>query len=190
MEAIHIPRLARAPEQTETLAVLHRLPHLETLTPVQGEIIVTHCGNYLDVKGRAEAIVTLSCDRCLQQYNHRVVVDAAEFIWLQHAADDPAAAQLEREVTLEELIETLEPDGYFRPLEWLYEQFCLATPPRQLCDPACQGISFDAAPPAQSSSQPLAQPSPQVDRRWASLQSLQQSLEGTLEEALGENLQN
>ena len=170
MEAIHIPQLAKAPEQTEKLSVLHRLPHLETLTPVQGQISVTHCGNYLDVKGQAEAIVTLSCDRCLQKYNHRVVVEAAEFIWLQRAEDDPEVNILEREVALEDLIETLEPDGYFRPLDWIYEQFCLAIPPRQLCDQNCKGIPFDAEPPAQ------------IDRRWASLQSLQQSLD--------ENLQN
>ena len=170
MEAIYIPQLAKAPEQTESLSVLHRLPHLETLTPVQGEISVRHCGSYLEVKGQAEAIVTLSCDRCLQQYNHRVVVDAAELIWLQRAEDDPDAHLLEREIALEDLIETLEPDGYFHPLDWLYEQFCLAIPPRQLCDSNCQGIPFEAEPPTQ------------VDRRWASLQSLQQSL--------GENLQN
>lgn len=170
MEAIYIPQLAKAPEQTERLTVLHQLPYLKTLTPVQGEVIVTHCGTYLDVKGKAAAILTLSCDRCLQQYNHRVVVDAAEFIWLERAEDDPQADLLEREVSLEELIETLEPDGYFRPLEWLYEQFCLAIPPRQLCDANCQGIPFVADPPTQ------------VDRRWASLQSLQQSL--------GDNLQN
>jgi len=176
MEAIYIPQLAKAPEQTEKIAVLHHLSHLETLTPVQGEVLVTHCGNYLDVKGKAEAIVTLSCDRCLQQYNHRIVVDAAEFIWLQRAEDDPEADLLEREVPLDDLIETLEPDGYFRPLDWLYEQFCLAIPPRQLCDTNCQGIPFDPEPPAQ------------VDRRWASLQSLQASLGQP--PSLDENLQN
>lgn len=174
MEAIYIPQLAKAPEQTEKLTVLHHLPHLETLTPVQGELLVTHCGTYLDVKGHAEAIVTLSCDRCLQQYNHRVRVDAAEFIWLQRAEDDPLADLLDREVALEDLVETLEPDGFFRPLDWLYEQFCLALPPKQLCDPACKGIPFEAEPPTQ------------VDHRWASLQSLQ-----LLSENLsGENLQN
>ena len=42
---------------------------LATLTPVRGELRATHLGNVLEVKGSAEAIVTLCCDRCLQHFN-------------------------------------------------------------------------------------------------------------------------
>ncbi len=163
-EAIYIPQLVRAPEQTERLSVKNYLPDLETLTPVQGTVRVTHRGNYLEVEGKAEAIVTLTCDRCLQQYNHRIVVDASELIWLQAPEDDPDADLLEREVAFEDLVETLDPEGYFQPLDWLYEQFCLAIPPRQLCDLTCQGIQINPEPEL-----PKA-----VDQRWASLQSLRE----------------
>lgn len=166
MEAIYIPQLVKAPEQTEQLQVCDHLPDLETLTPVQGEISVTHRGNYLEVKGRAEAIVTLSCDRCLQQYNHRVIVDTTELIWLQKVEDDPDADLLEREIAFDDLVETLDPEGYFRPREWLYEQFCLAIPPRQLCDPGCRGIQVNAE---------VEKPTV-IDRRWASLESLREHL--------------
>ncbi|NJO78076.1 MAG: DUF177 domain-containing protein [Cyanobacteria bacterium RM1_2_2] len=164
MEAIYIPQLVRAPEQTERFPIADYLPNLETLTPVQGEVVVSHRGNYLEVKGRAEAIVTLTCDRCLQQYNHRVNVKTAELIWLQKVEDDPDADLLEREVAFEDLVETLDPEGYFQPAAWLYEQFCLAIPPRQLCDARCPGIQIE-------SNQPTA-----VDRRWASLESLKKNL--------------
>ncbi len=164
MEAIYIPQLVRAPEQTERFPIADYLPDLETLTPVQGEVVVSHRGNYLEVKGRAEAIVTLTCDRCLQQYNHRVNVKTAELIWLQKVEDDPDADLLEREVAFEDLVETLDPEGYFQPTAWLYEQFCLAIPPRQLCDARCPGIQIE-------SNQPTA-----VDRRWASLESLKKNL--------------
>lgn len=169
MEAIYIPQLAKAPEQTEKLQVCHYLPHLDTLTPVQGEVCVIHRGNYLEVKGKAEAIVTLSCDRCLQQYNHRIKVDTSELIWLQKAEDEPGADLLEREVAFDDLVESLDPDGYFRPDGWLYEQFCLAIPPRQLCDPKCKGIQLD--PPHSTS---VEKP---TDRRWASLESLREHLQ-------------
>lgn len=161
-EAIYIPQLARAPEQTERVIVNHHLPDLETLTPVQGEVRVIHRGNYLEISGRAEAIVTLTCDRCLQQYNARITVDTSELIWLEKPVDDPEVDLAEREVAFEDLVETLDPEGYFQPLNWLYEQLCLAIPPRQLCDQNCEGIQVDAAAP---------QP---IDHRWASLQSLQE----------------
>jgi hypothetical protein len=42
MDAIYIPQLARALEQTETLQVRDYLPGLDTLTPVQGVMKVRH----------------------------------------------------------------------------------------------------------------------------------------------------
>lgn len=167
MEAIYIPQLVRAPEQTENIQVNDYLPDLDTLTPVQGLVRVTHRGNYLEVQGKAEAIVTLTCDRCLQQYNHRIVVDTSELIWLQKEEDDPDADLLEREVAFDDLVESVDPDGYFQPLEWLYQQFCLEIPPRQLCDSNCKGIQVKSEP----------EPPRSVDRRWASLESFRENLQ-------------
>ncbi|GAB4374431.1 MAG: DUF177 domain-containing protein [Elainellaceae cyanobacterium] len=167
MEAIYIPQLAKAPEQTERIPVNEYLSGLETLTPVQGEVKVTHQGNYLEVSGTAETIVTLSCDRCLQQYNARLAVDTSELIWLQEQVDDFAEDGAEREVALDDLVETLHPQGHFQPGDWLYEQLCLAIPQRQLCDQACQGIQVNQQQPASQ---------PTVDRRWASLENLRNHL--------------
>jgi uncharacterized protein len=167
MDAIYIPQLARAPEQTDTLQIRDYLSDLDTLTPVQGVMKVKHCGNYLEVMAQAEAIMTLTCDRCLQQYNYRVAVDTSELIWLQEVPEPLDEAELEREVALDDLVETLHPQGYFKPDEWLYEQFCLALPQRQLCDRACPGIQ---------ASNPVPESKPTVDRRWASLETLKNHL--------------
>lgn len=163
MDAIYIPQLARAPEQLEKIQVQDYLSGLETLTPVQGIMQVTHRGNYLEVVAKAETIITLTCDRCLQQYNHRVMINTSELIWLQSEPEDWGEDDLEREVALDDLVETLDPQGYFRPGEWLYEQFCLAIPQRQLCDQDCKGIQVSENQPESKST---------VDRRWASLENL------------------
>jgi uncharacterized protein len=169
MDAIHIPQLTQAPERTEEIQVDEFLPGLETLTPVRGCIRVQHQGNYLEVSGKAEAIITCTCNRCLQNYNHRLMVDTKEIIWLDEAAneieDEPL---LEREVALDDLVETLSPQGDFYPSEWLYEQMCLELPQRQLCDTNCPGIQFSSA---SLSDKP-------VDRRWASLEALKKQLPG------------
>lgn len=165
MRAIHIPQLLQAPEQTQTLLVQDYLPDLETLTPVQGEIRVSHRGNYLEVAAQAETIVTLACSRCLQQYNHRLKMNTTELIWLEDLSDHPDLDGTEREIAYEDLVETLPPQGYFHPSAWLYEQLCLALPARQLCDAKCSGIL-----PTQ------ANIAPKVDSRWASLEALKQNL--------------
>ncbi len=164
MKAIYIPQLIQAPEQTELIEVNEFLPGLETLTPVQGQIEVTHQGNYLDVSAQAETIMTLTCDRCLQQYNHRLVSIATELIWLNQVAHEPQVESLEREIPFDDLVEALPPRGYFAADAWLYEQLCLAIPPRQLCDQQCPGI----APVVDGGT------SAGVDHRWAALAALKQ----------------
>lgn len=166
MEAIYIPQLLKAREQTEVIQVDEFLPDLETLTPVRGRIRVQHHGNYLEVSVQAETIITLNCHRCLQQYNHRLSVDTSEIIWLDPAADQPYEGPLERELAIEDLVETLPPQGYFDPGEWLYQQLCLEIPQRQVCDALCAGIQ--SATPEISNQQ--------VDHRWASLEALKKQL--------------
>ncbi len=164
MRPIHIPQLLNAPNKKISIDVDEHLPELETLTPVKGEMSVTHQGTYLEVKGKAGAIMTLECDRCLQSYNTRVQVNASEMVWLEEPVSDPAR---EKEIGLEDLIESLAPNDDFKPNDWLYEQMCLAIPQKQICNTDCQGIAFD---------NPAASTEPEVDHRWAALSALKQKL--------------
>lgn len=165
MEAIYIPQLTKAPEKTEVVPVEEFIPGLETLTPVRGQVKVQHQGNYLEVAGKAEAIITLTCHRCLRQYNHRLSVDTSEMIWLDESVSLPYEGAIDKEVSVEDLVESLPPQGYFNPIEWLYEQLCLALPPKQLCDRDCAGIPADG-----SNTEKIG------DRRWASLEALKKQI--------------
>jgi uncharacterized protein len=165
MEAIYIPQLLKAPERRASLAIEESVPGLETLTPVRGSIVISHRGNFLEVSATAETIVTLTCDRCLKQYNHRLCLDTSEIIWLDNHADRDRFIPLEREISVDDLSETLPTDGFFEPDTWLYEQFSLQMPFRQLCSKDCQ--------PAATASFPNE---PSIDSRWASLEALRQQL--------------
>jgi uncharacterized protein len=164
MEPLSLPQLARAFQQTEIIPVNTTLPDLETLTPIQGEIRVVHGGNYIRVESHAETIVTLTCDRCLQHYNHRLTTDASELIWL----DNSAAEESLDDVWIESfedagLDETLPADGYFHPADWLYQQLCLDFPQRNLCSEDCPGLDVHLAEPSEGD---------RTDHRWAALESL------------------
>lgn len=166
MEPIYIPQLAQAPDATEELAFKEYFSDLETLTPTQGNLKVIHQGNYIEVLLEAETIVTLTCHRCLQQYNHRLRVKTSEILWLDATAEEEENTALEKETPLENLVEKLSPRGYFDPAQWIYEQLCLAMPSRQLCDQQCPGIAVE------ESSEEL------VDSRWAPLAALKEQLPG------------
>ena len=151
IEPIYIPRLLKAPGKSEQIEVKTFLPGLETLTPVRGTIVITHCGNYLEVSASAETIKTLVCDRSLQQYNQRLVVDTSELIWLKGTWTQ------DMETPLEELTESLPANGYFEPQTWLYEQFCLQLPIRQLSSDSTTGdYNYQDTPPVDQRFAPLA----------------------------------
>jgi len=166
MKKVYIPQLLQQPQHCLEVDIDNRLPDLETLTPVRGTVTVTHQKSYLAVQADIETIVTLTCHRCLQNYNFRVAICPQELIWLQ-ASPDPASLPLEQEVGMDDLVETLPPDGYFYPETWVYEQICLNLPQRQLCAPDCGGIQEAAS---------NANQEPSIDSRWAVLSQLQRQL--------------
>jgi uncharacterized protein len=167
MEPLFLPQLTRAPQQTEVISVNTTLPDLETLTPIQGEMRVVHGGNYLRVETEVDTIITLTCDRCLQQYNHRLTTQASELIWLE---DGDREADLPEDFSVEQpedtsLDETLSANGYFYPEDWLYQQLCLNLPQRNLCRTDCSGVDLPQSGSAERN---------HIDHRWAALESLKQ----------------
>ena len=166
MEAIYIPNLLKAPARTTEIIFDESIAGLDTLTPVRGKLIVRHGGNFLEVSVEAETIVTLICDRCTRNYNHRLKIATSELIWLEAATPDLENLPLEREVLLEDLSENLNPTGYFEPQIWIYEQLSLAMPMRQVCGKSCPGATQITS----------VSEIPQIDHRWASLASLKEQL--------------
>ncbi|MEG4008656.1 YceD family protein [Microcoleus sp. Pol11C1] len=169
METIYIPHLLTKSERKEVIDFEEFIPDLETLTPVRGRLQVTHQGNYLEVKAKAETIVTLTCHRCLKQYNHRLALNSSELIWLEETANQTDSSSAEIEVALEDLVENLSPGGYFSPRDWVYEQMCLELPHKQICDTECPGISLTDDANTESSETVS-------DSRWASLEALKRQL--------------
>lgn len=161
MENIFIPQLAKAVNATETIQFKEFIEGLDTLTPVQGVMEVKHLGSALAVKVDAWAIITLTCDRTLQQFNHRLCVNTSELIWLEAPVSADKLPK-EQEVDVEDLVESLPPNGYFNPEEWLYQQMCLAIPFQKIAPDAPEFTELTAA-----IEQPVV-----VDRRWSVLHSL------------------
>jgi uncharacterized protein len=164
---VQIPRLTKLPEGRETVEFKEIFADLQTLTPVNAHVHVTHKGNYLEVIGKADGIVTLTCDRCLAQYNHRLVVDTTEFVWFEDGGGLTEIKELpiDQDLDLESMVETVDENGDFDVSNWVYEQLSLEMPYKQLCAPDCGGIQINAE-----------NKQPEGDRRWAGLNALKNQL--------------
>ena len=165
MEAIYIPHLLKAPKRKAEIVVNDAIADLDTLVTVKGRVVVRHGGNFLEVTSQAETITTLVCDRCLQHYNHRLAIDTSELIWLESELEHLEDIPTEREVSIEDLSETLPPNGHFDPEAWLYEQLSLALPLRKVCGENCPGTTVKAIKEEN-----------RVDSRWSSLAALKEQL--------------
>ncbi len=161
MDNIFIPQLLKMPERTYEFQLNDYISELETLTPVKGSFRVTHSHNYLEITLKADTILTLTCDRCLQTFNYRLTVDTTEIILLQHPPDN-FSLPLEREIVTEDLSETLPPNGELIVQSWIYEQLSLAMPLRNLCGNDCQPPS-----PEEDNNDEITK-----DDRWSALASL------------------
>ena len=160
---VPIKDLLQAPNRTYRAEFRQAIASFESLTPVEGEITVCHRGNFLEVSGQARTIVTLECHRCLQTYNHRLEVNAEEILWLREQPTAPPDREIE--VDMDDLVESLPPNGTFDLQDWIYQQLCLALPQKQLCDVDCGGVQADSRKVEA------------VDERWSVLQQLKEQMQ-------------
>ncbi len=155
---IYIPDLLRCAHHTLRVEFKEFFADLATLAPIEGMATVHHGGNFLEVEVKAKAIITLTCDRTLVQFNHKLIVDTKDIVILATPTELPR----EQELTVEDLVESYDPNGTFPLKFWIYEQLCLAIP--------FPAIAPDA-PPWQN---PVVEE--QIDHRWDRLRGLKLDL--------------
>ena len=140
------------------------LDQLPSLTPVRGYLSAEHKGNVLAVEGELQTIVTLTCDRCLGQFNQKLSCQPSELIWLGEASpSDLELRESDQISALDGLVECLDPRGMFEPRQWAFEQLNLQMPVVNCCGEDCPGPSLPNAP--------FSDPAP--DPRWKALRELQ-----------------
>jgi uncharacterized protein len=166
LRSIRLDDLLYASHQTITQEFKQFFRDFASLTPVEGSIRLTHRGNFLEAFGQANTIVTLTCHRCLQHFNHRLCIQFDEIFWIEDAPTD-----LPREVELDpdDLAERISPKGEFDAEDWVYQNLYLELPTQLACRSDCQGVEVER------------DTTPSLDPRWAVLRSLQQQVSDPLQ---------
>ena len=177
LSAIPIQELKAFPEGRDWQLDQH-LEGLPSLTPVRGRVRAVHRSNVLEVEGEASTIVTLCCDRCLQDFNQALGARNRELIWLGEASradgvDEDvvleSAAQL-LDLEADAFTESLDPAGDFDPAHWIFEQLHLLLPVVNHCGELCPGPNL--AGPGQGAAGVDAAGARPIDPRWAALKQL------------------
>ncbi|MEB3307661.1 MAG: DUF177 domain-containing protein [Cyanobacteriota bacterium] len=139
LKPVQIQALRLLDQGREWLIDQH-LPGLDSLTPVRGRLRALHRGELLELEGQATTIVTLSCDRCLQSFNHPLSFEVRELLRLGEQAVGAAAEALHGlPFEPDAYTETLDPEGVFDPAHWTFEQLSLQLPLVNRCASDCSG---------------------------------------------------
>ncbi|MFS8854026.1 YceD family protein [Synechococcus sp. H55.7] len=157
LRPIRLSDLRQMPGQTQALQFKQFFAGFESLTPVEGSLEVSHRGHFLEVSAEAHTIVTLTCHRCLQQFNHRLHLAVEEIILIREPSSEPLPLELELQDEAD-LLESLPCNGELDVEDWMYQHLHLQMPRQLPCRPDCPGIGVES-------------PAPAVDPRWAALAS-------------------
>lgn len=157
---IRLEDLQRAPQRTRILEFKQFFPEFDSLIPVEGRVRIAHRGHFLEAEAWANTIVTLTCHRCLQQFNHRLQLHFEEILMIEAVSE--ADLPQDMEIEPEDLTERIAPWDAFDVQDWIYQHLHLGVPPRLACEGNCPGMGVTAT------EEPLPDP------RWAALRSLQQ----------------
>jgi len=175
LQAIRLQEL-RALAAPRVWSIDGNLDELVSLTPVRGSISAEHQGNMLEVKGKVSTIVTLCCDRCLNEFNQNLAFDTDELIWLEDNAEETnKSTGVSLLNGIDNLVECIDPLGSFDPERWIFEQLSLQLPVVNHCGEDCAG------PPLAPKTQPnqilehVPQNEAPIDPRWAALRKLSSS---------------
>ena len=149
------------------------LDELRSLTPVRGHVSAEHRGNVLAVEGSLNTIVTLCCDRCLNQFNQKLSCTPSELIWLGDEQPTTDELELSGEVAeMEGLVDVLDPRGQFDPQQWAFEQLNLLLPVVNHCGDHCPGPPGLQQQPVIPDTKTMV-----LDPRWQALQQLRQQID-------------
>ena len=160
---IYLPHLASRKPPILTVDIEENFPNLPSLTPIRGQVTVSHRGSFLEIKGHAQTITSLTCHRCLGQYNHRLEADIDEIVWLKEVN------KTVEDDELEDLDEHLPEDGTLEIHDLVYQHLSLNLPFQNICAPNCAGIL-----PSQTDVIEASDPSDRLDQRWEALKKLKQ----------------
>ena len=138
-----------------------------SLTPIRGTINAEHRGNVLAVEGDLHT-VTLTCDRCLGQFNLELSCRPSELIWLG-TTHHRRATESEDIEAIDGLVESLDPKGSFNPEQWAFEQLNLQRPVVNHCGEHCPGPGVPLREISDAAEEQT------IDPRWAALRRLNES---------------
>ncbi|WP_320676329.1 DUF177 domain-containing protein [Prochlorococcus sp. MIT 1300] len=123
------------PKVWEVECFLHSF---NSLWPITGWVSVEHLSESIIVKSELQTLIELCCDRCSQQFEHKLFCNTEELIRISTKNNKKSHyTQMESSHELAELNESLDSSSNFDPERWIFEHVNLELPISKHCGEKC-----------------------------------------------------
>ena len=114
---------------------------VEIVAPIQFQLRIQKSGQLVEVDGRLETVVSLSCGRCLQAYETPLASEfALTFTPYVESEQEADTEEAEVELDTDELGLVYYKDDYLDLLQPLQDQLIMALPISPVCSDECRGL--------------------------------------------------
>ncbi len=137
---ISIDDIKNSKNQSLKIDFANEVSDLDTLGPVEAELIFSAYGAYINVKGTIVANVKLVCDRCLKDFVQKIDVDVDETYKLGRL-DSAVNGHSGQEIELKDgdFVTELDGDDEIDVEDLIYQSVTLNIPNPCVCDINCIG---------------------------------------------------
>ena len=137
---ISIDDIKNSKNQSLKIDFANEVSDLDTLGPVEAELIFSAYGSYINVKGTIVANVKLVCDRCLKDFVQKIDVDVDETYKLGRL-DSAVNGHSGQEIELKDgdFVTELDGDDEIDVEDLIYQSVTLNIPNPCVCDINCIG---------------------------------------------------
>ena len=106
---------------------------------LHAELDLKSLGEFIEVTGSAKGKINLTCDRCLNEYEHDINVDIEE-TYAKHALQDEYGQELE--LSRGQFVTDLNDEGEIDIYDLLYQSVILSLPNKKVCGINCKEGMF------------------------------------------------
>lgn len=133
---ITIKELQNLPDKKKNIVFKEIIKELENDVIVEAVLSVKATDYGINIKGSVKTDLNLACDRCLEEYNYHVAVDADEDFVFESVI---SGEQKEYELTKGQLVEELKGREEIDITDFLYQTIILEIPQKKICKDTCEG---------------------------------------------------
>lgn len=115
---------------------------IDCVEPIHADLCAKSLGDFVEISGHVNGVVTLECDLCLEKFEHRLDFDIKEVFAKGTLLGDLTESGQEFEIKDGQFVTDLNGEKEIDIYDLLYQSVILSFPNKKVCGINCKGNTF------------------------------------------------